>query len=88
LAAFRAASTLAAGAGVQVVFQHDDGVGLAVDHGLQRCVDGLATEHGQAKAVGFRHDQADRTVLLAQLQGLGDVRRGFDQAWNPARYRR
>ena len=67
------------GAGVQVVFQHHDGVGFAIGDGLQGRVQGLATEHGQAKAVGFRHDQADGTVLVAQLQRLGDVGSGFDQ---------
>ena len=69
------------GTGVQIVFQHDDGVGLAVDHRLQGCIDRFATEHGQAEAVGLWHDQADGTVLLAQLQGLGDVRGGFDQGF-------
>ena len=67
------------GAGVQVVFQYHDGIGVAVDHGLQRSVHGLATEHGQAQAVGFRHYQADGAVFVAQLQGLGDVGGGFDQ---------
>ena len=68
-------------AGVQVVFQHDDGVGLAADDRVQGGVDGLAAHHRHAEAVGLRHDQAQRTVLLAQLEGLGDVGGGFDQRW-------
>ncbi|MNH81968.1 hypothetical protein D3C73_343480 [compost metagenome] len=73
------------GAGVQIVFQHNDRVSLTVDDGLQRRVDRFATEHGQTKAVGFRHDQADRTVLLAQLQRLSDVGGGFDQGFGAQR---
>ncbi len=64
---------------IQIVFQHHDSVGLAGDHGLQRGIYGLAAEHRQAHAVGFRHDQADRTLLVAQFQGLGDVGSSFDQ---------
>ncbi len=66
-------------AGVQVVFQYDDGVGLAADDCVQRSIGRLATHHGHAQAVGLRHDQAQRAVLLAQLQGLGDVGGRFDQ---------
>ncbi|MCY1421753.1 hypothetical protein D9M71_374170 [compost metagenome] len=32
--------------GVQVVFQHDDSIGLAVDHRLQGSIDRLAAEQG------------------------------------------
>src|SRR5471032_2273428 len=40
---------------------------------------------GKPEAVGFRHDQADGTVFVAQLQGFGDVGSRFDQCFGTQR---
>lgn len=67
------------GAAIEIVLQHHHGVGLSGGQSLERGFHGVAAEERQAEAIGFADHQADGTVLLALLEGFGDVRRGFDQ---------